>query len=217
MKKLFTLFVLLTASQIMFSQVLIDASFLRSFTASDITAASINQVNAAHDVDLYKVTYNTPDINGQTSIASGLLCIPTDETMIFPLTCYQHGTVAGREDVPSNLMGGFTLPLILAGSGYVVVAPDFLGLGDSPGIHPYVHAETEASVGVDMMRAVRELDADEDFGLFELSDQVFVAGYSQGGHAAMALHRVLETELSNEFEVSGSAPMSGPYLSLIHI
>ena len=211
MKKLFTLFVLLTASQIMFSQVLIDASFLRSFTASDITAASINQVNAAHDVDLYKVTYNTPDINGQTSIASGLLCIPTDETMIFPLTCYQHGTVAGREDVPSNLMGGFTLPLILAGSGYVVVAPDFLGLGDSPGIHPYVHAETEASVGVDMMRAVRELDADEDFGLFELSDQVFVAGYSQGGHAAMALHRVLETELSNEFQVSGSAPMSGPY------
>ena len=75
MKKLFTLFVLLTASQIMFSQVLIDASFLRSFTASDITAASINQVNAAHDVDLYKVTYNTPDINGQTSIALSLIHI----------------------------------------------------------------------------------------------------------------------------------------------
>jgi pimeloyl-ACP methyl ester carboxylesterase len=211
MKKLLTLVVMLTSVQITFSQVLVDATFLTSFTATDISGITLGAVNAPYDVDLYKVTYNTPDVNGQTSIASGLLCVPIDESTIFPLTCYQHGTVGGREDVPSNLMGGFTLPLILAGSGYVVAAPDFLGLGDSPGIHPYVHAATEASVGVDMMRATRELDADEDFGQFELSDQVFVTGYSQGGHAAMALHRVLETDLSNEFTVTGSAPMSGPY------
>lgn len=163
------------------------------------------------DVHLYKITYHTPDVNGNDHIASGLLCVPQDEALAFPLACYQHGTVAGREDVPSNLAGGYTLPLIFSGLGYVVCAPDFIGLGDSPGVHPYVHAETEASCAVDLMFATRELAADEDFGGFSLNDQVFVSGYSQGGHAAMALHRSLELDYADDFKVTGSAPMSGPY------
>ncbi len=211
MKKIISAGVLLLMTQLISAQVLENATFLTSVTAADISSQTFGVISASYDVDLYKVTYHTPDVTGADHIASGLLCVPKDDSTIFPLTCYQHGTVAGRDDVPSNLMGGYTLPLILAGTGYVVVAPDFVGLGDSPGVHPYVHAATEASAGVDLMRAARELDADDAFGEFDLSDQVFVTGYSQGGHAAMALHRVLETDLSNEFQVTGSAPMSGPY------
>jgi hypothetical protein len=211
MKKIFVTSILLSLTQLLSAQVLEDATFLTTVTAADISIQTFGTINAAYDVDLYKIRYNTPDVNGDTHIASGLLCIPQDENILFPLTCYQHGTVAGREDVPSNLMGGFTLPLILAGTGHVVAAPDFLGLGDSEGIHPYVHAATEASAGVDMMRATRELDNDDSFGQFGLTDQVFVTGYSQGGHAAMALHRVLETDFSDEFQVTAAAPMSGPY------
>ena len=54
--------------------------------------------------------------------------------------------------------------MIFAAFGYVVCAPDFVGLGDSPGVHPYVHAKTEASAAIDMLRAARELDADDTFG-----------------------------------------------------
>jgi hypothetical protein len=211
MKKIISAVVFLFTTQLMLAQVLENATYLTSVSAADISSQTFGVISASYDVDLYKVTYHTPDVTGADHIASGLLCVPKDETTIFPLTCYQHGTVGGREDVPSNLMGGYTLPLILAGTGYVVVVPDFLGLGDSPGVHPYVHAATEASAGVDLMRAARELDADDSFGEFNLSDQVFVTGYSQGGHAAMALHRSLETDYPNEFTVTGSAPMSGPY------
>ena len=159
-------------------------------------------------VNLYKVVYTTPDVNGVPGTASGLLCVPDVLTKKYPVLCYQHGTSTDREDVPSRLNGEADLPILFCGMGYLTVAPDYLGLGDSPGYHPYVHAETEASAGVDMIRAGREFAQQEDIAI---NEQVFVTGYSQGGHAAMALHRKLETELSSEFQVAAAAPMSGPY------
>ncbi|MAW87805.1 MAG: hypothetical protein CMJ42_14890 [Phyllobacteriaceae bacterium] len=159
-------------------------------------------------VNLYKVVYSTPDVNGDPSLASGLLCVPDVLTKKYPVLCYQHGTSSDREDVPSRLNGEADLPILFCGMGYLTVAPDYLGLGDSPGYHPYVHAETEASAGVDMIRAGREFAQQEGVAF---NEQVFVTGYSQGGHAAMALHRKLETELSSEFQVAAASPMSGPY------
>jgi hypothetical protein len=44
-----------------------------------------------------------------------------------------------------------------------------------------------------------------------LSEQLFLCGYSQGGHAAMALHRDLEAYHSDEFTITASAPMAGAY------
>ena len=211
MKRLSIISFFIILTQALQAQVLDNATYLSTVSAADISLQTFGVITAQYDVDLYKVTYHTPDVNGNDHIASGLICIPKDETNIFPLTCYQHGTVADRNDVPSNLRGGYSLGLILAGTGYVVALPDFVGLGDSPGIHPYVHAATEASAGVDLLRATRELSEDDNFENFNLSEQVFVSGYSQGGHAAMALHRVLETELSSEFQVAASGPMSGPY------
>ena len=45
----------------------------------------------------------------------------------------------------------------------------------------------------------------------QLSDKLFLAGYSQGGHATMALHQVLEQIPSGELTVTASTPMAGPY------
>ena len=93
--------------------------------------------------------------------------------------------------------------------GYVTPAADSLGIGTARGVHPYVHADSEASASVDMLYAMRAY-AETD-PTITLNDQVFVTGYSQGGHVAMATHRLLETELSNDFTVTATAPMSGPY------
>ena len=43
------------------------------------------------------------------------------------------------------------------------------------------------------------------------NSQLFLAGYSQGGHATMALHRLIEGQHSDEFTVTASAPAAGPY------
>ncbi len=162
-------------------------------------------------IEMYKLTYTTPDINGQLDTASGLIVIPVPEegTFAYPLLCYQHGTVSSKDDVPSELAGGWELAAVWSGLQYVAVAPDYLGLGESRGFHPYVHAETEASAAIDMMRAARQFM--EGYSAAQINDQVFVTGYSQGGHAAAALQRELEQNLSGEFPVTASAPMSGPY------
>ncbi len=197
---------LLTCLQID-AQVLQSATFLEHRTKDQISQ-QFGLPFFKNGVKLYKLTYLTPDVNGAPSIASGLLAVPDNFYKRYPLLCYQHGTVSSRDAVPSRLSPEANLVVYFSALGYLGAAPDYLGLGDSPGFHPYVHAETEASAAVDMMRAAREFAS--QLGL-ALNEQVFVTGYSQGGHAAMALHRKLETELSDEFKVAASAPMSGPY------
>lgn len=189
------------------AQVLQSATFL-SHRTKDQLIAEFGLPLFTNGVNLYKVTYTTPDLAGNNSVASGLLVVPDVLTKKYPLLCYQHGTSTNKQDVPSRLNNESALPILFGGLGYVTVAPDYLGLGDSPGFHPYVHAATEASVAVDMLRAAREYAPTEGVAL---NEQVFVTGYSQGGHAAMALHRHLETQLSSEFAVAAAAPMSGPY------
>ena len=41
--------------------------------------------------------------------------------------------------------------------------------------------------------------------------QLFIAGYSEGGYVAMATHKLIEEKYSEEFKVTASAPMAGPY------
>ncbi len=190
-----------------FSQNVVEVTFIESRTKEAISANL--GVDAQFDVKLYKMLYETPDIQGNLDTASGLFVIPDDPTGTFPLLSYSHGTVNDRNDVPSLLEGGSELAIIFGSMGYVTTAADFLGLGTARGIHPYVHADSEASASVDMMYAMQAY-AETDPAI-NMNDQVFVTGYSQGGHAAMATHRLLESELSDDFTVTATAPMSGPY------
>ncbi|MEN0002823.1 MAG: T9SS type A sorting domain-containing protein [Bacteroidota bacterium] len=197
-----TLFLHLQAQQ------LVSYEYKGSFTLAELQADY--GFFMQNGVDMYKVTYTTPDIMGVQDTASGLVVLPVrEEKLAYPLLCYQHGTVNSKTDVPSNLQGGYELAVVFGGVGYVTAAADFLGLGEARGFHPYVHADTEASAAIDMLFAVRdELTEELDF---QLNDQVFVTGYSQGGHAAMAAHRSLQQDYADDFTVTAAAPMSGPY------
>ncbi|HVM46920.1 MAG TPA: hypothetical protein VMU04_02785, partial [Candidatus Acidoferrum sp.] len=135
--------------------------------------------------------------------------LPQHSGVNWPLVSFSHGTVTQTNQVPSEAI---TLDafagIAFASVGYVSVVADLLGLGSSPGHHPYLHARSEATASVDMLRAARNYCASNSIGL---NGQVFLAGYSQGGHTEMALHRELEMYHTNEFTVTASAPMAGPY------
>ena len=78
---------------------------------------------------LYKISYETIDIHGNTQIATGSVCYPRvdwpdDPDQAFPIMSYQHGTVVEKSDVTS-VIGEWMLPAILTGSGYVYVEPDY--------------------------------------------------------------------------------------------
>ena len=75
-------------------------------------------------------------------------------------------------------------------------------------IHPYVHADSEASAGIDLVKAAQTFTAENEL---PNSGQLFVTGYSQGGHAAMAMHRVLNETPISGLEMTAGSHMSGIY------
>lgn len=201
--------------QITNAQQVISVERIRTFTPEQIdsvySAFGLPSfiVPVTYTVDVYKLTYNTVSYDGVTpTFATGALLVPRDVVCKKALISYQHGTTSHRHSVSSYLSGEFIIGLAESTDGYVVSMPDYLGLGDGPGFHPYIHAASEASASLDMLRAVREV---EDSLNLNLNGQLFLVGYSQGGHATMALHRLIETQFPDEFTVTASAPMSGPY------
>ena len=167
-------------------------------------------IETEFDVLNYKITYNTTDVFGEPTTASGLLSIPADTSQAYPMTAYMHGTVLTRTLVPSDedtqerfLVYG------LATNGYITVAPDYLGYGENDGFHPYVHADSESQSGRDMLLAAREFLRRENI---PFNEQLFITGYSQGGHAAQALQRDLQLEPGDDdLVVTAGAHLSGPY------
>ncbi len=189
------------------AQEIISYEFLQNRTSESIQNEFENPFSL-YDVDLYKIVYTTKNAINEPDTASGLLLVPLSEDLYFPRLCYQHGTVGSRDDVPSNLQGGYQLPLVLASIGYLTTAADFIGLGESPGNHPYIHSDSEASAAIDMLIATKTLG--EDLG-YNINEQLFITGYSQGGHAGMAAHKEIEENYSDQMTVTAASHMSGPY------
>ena len=209
-KSAITIFIFVFTLQIS-AQELVTVDFVSNISrlSANLVAAS-QGINLDLDsgIDLFRVTYTTTGSDGALDLASGLLMLPDLIDRDLPVLVYQHGTTSGRSDVPSELNGGFQLGALFAGKGMIVLAPDYIGLGTSRGIHPYVHAETEATAAVDFLKAIQIFLQESEIGW---NDQLFVTGYSQGGHAAMAFHNYVQEELSSEYEITASLPMSGPY------
>ncbi len=161
-----------------------------------------------YEIEIYKVIYKTIDAAGEETQASGAVILPVNTSDLFPLCLYDHGTIVKREEVPSRESDEILLGIVYACAGYVASLPDYLGMGDSPGFHPYCHAATEASASIDILRASKNLCEEKQI---QLNEQLFIFGYSQGGHAAMAATREIQENYADEFTVTASAPMSGPY------
>lgn len=188
------------------AQYLVSTELLYSWTPGQLAAQGV--LGAENNVSMYKVIYNTVDSQGEPTIASGALFVPHIPGCSLPVAVYNHGTVFLKSDVPSNNNGEGLIGKYMGAFGYLGILPDYVGLGESPGLHPYVHADTEASATIDMLRAAQEFCESEEI---ELNEQLFITGYSQGGQAAMATVHEIETNLSDEFTVTASAPASGPY------
>lgn len=171
----------------------------------------ISAFEAQSGVNLYYVLYETIDPNGQSTVASGGVVTPTDFDVPLPLFSYQHGTVLDREAVPSRF--GFNtleslLPIFIASQGFVTAAPDYLGLGDSPGFHPLLQSASAVSSVVDILAVAEDIAADEELSTV---NELYLLGYGEGGHATMATHRDLEADEDSPYEVIASVPMAGPH------
>jgi len=163
-----------------------------------------------YQVRMYKITYNTVAVDSVTPvIATGAFFVPVNPDCKISMINYNHGTLFSRSDAPSTLNGEEgKIGVLMATDGYGMVMPDYLGLGDSPGLHPYHHSRSEATAVIDMIRACRQAADSLHLGL---NGQLYITGYSQGGHVTMATQRMIERYFSQEMNVTATAPMSGAY------
>ena len=193
-----------------------SAELLTTYTQSQLaTTAAVfgipsESFSADYDVNAYRVTYDMPFL-GDTIEVSGALFVPQgfDYPCGLPIHIYMHGTIFDRTDAPSFLSIEGSFGGLMSTLGQLVLMPDYVGLGTSELMHPYVHADSESDAGFYMMRAADALS--DELG-YALNGQNFISGYSQGGHAAMALARDLTTTAyGDEFPLSGAVPGSGPY------
>lgn len=190
---------------------LITNVLLKNLSVADV-AAVLTQYPvpglSAAAVDAWRIQYATVDAFGAPTRASALVVIPKDLSKRLPLVSYQHGTSSRREDVPSRMNGEANLGIVMAAAGYLTVLPDYLGLGDSPGFHPYHHAKSEATAVVDALRATRALFVAQSV---PWNGQLFLTGYSHGGHSTLAAQKELELFHTDEFTLTASAPCAGAY------
>ena len=165
-----------------------------------------------YSVKAIKIIYATIDGKGFPTTASGVVFLP-DVTSVrqMPVFAYLHGTLTRDLDAPSNLTGTESvIGWIMAMDGYITIEPDYLGIGDGPGIHPYLHAESEASASIDMMKTLKELcvpplvNAKPDGNLY-------LSGYSQGAHAALATQRELQSNPLQGLSLRKTIAGSGAY------
>ena len=163
-------------------------------------------ININNNFDLYELIYSTKWHDGTTINASGLYFAPTNMSDAIPQLIYHHGTKIKVERTNSiyrekAICAGF------AADGYAVIMPDYIGLGKGEKTHLYQHAQSESDAAIDMYFAVQELN--KSIAL-KTNNQLYLTGYSQGGHACLATHKRLQEDYP-EIAITASSPMSGAY------
>jgi len=144
--------------------------------------SEVRAVVDRHDI----FTYNMESVQDKNIRATTLVFTPkgTPPAGGWPIVVWAHGTTGAADKcAPSRLpLEGEEKKLVieLVRRGYAVIAPDYEGLGNNNGPHPYLHLESAAN---SILSAISE--AKKYYGNI-LANDWSVVGWSQGGHAALA-------------------------------
>jgi dienelactone hydrolase len=133
------------------------------------------------------MTYKMLGVNGKEVQATSLVITPKTPAPAkgWPIVVWAHGTTGVADQcAPSRSKLNSNIEVMIAqllSAGYVVVAPDYEGLGEPSGneLHPFLNLKSEAYSITDAVVAARNY-----LGV-KVSNQWMAVGHSQGGHAAL--------------------------------
>ena len=200
---------------------LVEYNYQNTFSISTLqfilNSLGESSSNILYPISVYDIKYESIDVNGAIDTLTGLVSIPDDPLKAFPILSYQHGTILLDSDAPS--LTGMSIDnaeilligLISTPSGFITIFPDYEGVGDVEKYHPYIIADSYTHSIVNMVRAVKQLSHDLQNNNFQFNDQLFLMGYSEGGYATLAAQRGIQLNYSDEFFITASLPMAGPY------
>ena len=219
-----------------FDEKVTDNSDISVKSISQFNKATINAAfstgdsstpDAKCDIKIEKVSYKTKGAAGEDATATAALMLPSGDSADCqgdrPILLYAHGTTTDKAydfaqvgNPQNSAVGEATLIAAnFAAQGYIVVAPNYAGYDESDlDYHPYLVAEQQSTDMIDALESARDIIDDEqdnnntNYTSIEDSGKLFISGYSQGGHVAMATARALEQDGET---VTAIAPLSGPY------
>jgi pimeloyl-ACP methyl ester carboxylesterase len=195
----------LISSELVYATTAQQLKLLIQFSGIDVDPNALQ-----YDIEIYKVVYNT-DYDGGSINASGLIAVPKTNEAVGMLS-FHHGTITNRDDAPSNFSASDYNAVsyaAMASVGFIGVIPDYLGFGTSSSIlHPYYVEDLTASSILDMLKAATELAQQKSV---QFNSKLFLAGYSEGGYATMAVHKAIEENPLDDFTLVASFPGAGGY------
>lgn len=156
------------------------------------TPYRIDTLDQAKSISVMK--YRMQNVLGKTGEANALLIFPktAQPTDGWRVVVLEHGTVGvASHCAPSvnSLNDNFRiLANELLAKGYVIVAPDYEGLG-APGVHPYLNLASEAKSTLSAIKAINEQYSQQ------LNGAWVSIGQSQGGQASLAAAEYANNDL----------------------
>jgi prolyl oligopeptidase family protein len=198
----------------------VNAATLSAQLGASASGAQLLELTGtpACGVDFYYITFWTLGGAGETTKSSGALMVPTGTAPACsgprPIVEYAHGTNSNKAlniaDITntSNTEGAL-IAAMFAAQGYIVVAPNYAGYDISTlGYHPFLNAAQQSGEMMDILAAARTALPNTMASATSDNGKLFLTGYSEGGHVAMATLRAMQAAGD---KVTAAAPMSGPY------
>lgn len=157
------------------------------------------------------ISYLMPSVQGKKSAATAMVMFPKTEKPQggWKVVVWAHGTVGGGDScAPSSNTFNERFEILansLLQEGYVIVAPDYEGLGTA-GLHPYLNLGSAANSAIYAVQAAHEKYKTD------LNNAWMSIGQSQGGHASLGI-----AEYSNTNPDYKGAVATAPASSLGYI
>jgi len=182
------------------------ASPLAAQRAGDLISAD-PVVETPGGMQAWRIRYLTTDGRGAPYEVTGMVVAPREAIppQPRPVLAWAHGTSGvSNQCAPSQMPAFWTATPALDAvlRGYVVVAPDYPGLG-SAGVHPYLVGPPTARSMLDAVRAAQSIAG------AAAGKRFAVWGESQGGHAALWTGK-LAARYAPELELVGVAAAAPP-------
>ena len=180
----------------------------------------INNSYNIKNISLYRIIYRSKGQNGEIENVSGAVLIP-DIPKPKGTILFFHPTFFSKTSTPSYESNGqidIALAAVFAANGYIVVAPDYIGMGyNTNTFHPYVlYPQVNAIDGLNMLNATGEFLS--MLGYTDNNMPLFVSGYSEGGAYALWFSRLYQEQADfyntlnhTPFKFKMVAPISGAY------
>ena len=186
-----------------------DSEYVSATSYLSESTYNLDKINGAASVNV--MSYNMPNVLGETKKATAMVFVPKKPQPAdgWRIVVWEHGTVGvGDSCAPSN--NAFnprfkSMAESLLAQGYVVVAPDYEGLG-TPGIHPYLNLSSAAKSAINAVKAYKEHYGSKINGAW------MSVGQSQGGHGSLATAEYANNDANYKGAVAGAPASSLGYI-----